>query len=313
MMDPYQVLGIAHNASQVEIKMAYRKLAKRLHPDFHPEDIHASEKFKDISRAYHILGDRAMRRKYDCGEIDALGNKSAQKKENYRSPNLDPSTRKRSNSFEAFNLRKFGSGNIFSPFFNARHKDYNGEKKNQGSNRLYSMQITFFESVKGGSRRLTLSGNRTVDVIIPAGIETGQSVRLKGQGKPSKLGGPNGDALIEIRVAPHPIFVRKGVDIFVNLPVTLSEAIIGGRVQVPTIDGPVTIRIPKGSNTGSKLRLKGKGILNGNTGRRGDQHLSILIVLPENIDSELEAFALGWRYANYNVRRNFRGEMDNNR
>ena len=306
MMDPYQVLGVGHDAGQNDIKTAYRNLAMELHPDRHPGDTGAAERFKEVSAAYQILGDAKTRGRYDRGEIDASGNERMQHQRTYA--HAGTGERTRTGSFESFGFDNFGFGgfnadDIISPLFGARRQGRRTGVRARGSDRRYTMQITFLEAAKGGSRRLTLDGGTSVNVTIPAGIDDRQTVRLKGKGNPSPAHGPNGDALIEVRVAPHPIFTRDGNDIHVELPVTLQEAVLGARIEVPTIDGPVTMRIPKGSNSGSKLRLKGKGVNNRKTSQRGNQYLTLAIMLPESPDADLTEFLNEWHPNGYEVRR----------
>ena len=306
MTDPYQVLGVARDAGQGDIKTAYRNLAKELHPDRHPGDTGAAERFKEVSAAYQILGDAKTRGRYDRGEIDASGNERMQHQRTYA--HAGTGERTRTGSFESFGFDNFGFGgfnaeDIISPLFGARRRGRRTGVRARGSDRRYTMQITFLEAAKGGSRRLTLAGGTSVDVTIPAGIDDGQTVRLKGKGNPSPAHGSGGDALIEVRVAPHDVFKRDGNDIHVELPVTLQEAVLGARIEVPTIDGPVTMRIPKGSNSGSKLRLKGKGVINRKTSQRGNQYLTLAIMLPESPDADLTEFLNDWHPNGYEVRR----------
>ena len=306
MMDPYQVLGVGRDAGQNDIKTAYRNLAKELHPDRHPGDTRAAERFKEVSAAYQILGDAKTRGRYDRGEIDGSGNERMQHQRTYA--HAGTGERTRTGSFESFGFDNFGFGgfnaeDIISPLFGARRRGRRTGVRARGSDRRYTMQIRFLEAAKGGSRRLTLAGGTSVDVTIPAGIDDGQTVRLKGKGNPSPAHGPSGDALIEVRVAPHPVFTRDDNDIHVELPVTLQEAVLGARVEVPTIDGPVTMRIPKGSNSGSKLRLKGKGVINRKTSQRGNQYLTLAIMLPESADADLTEFLNDWHPNGYEVRR----------
>lgn len=308
MKDPYQVLGVGRSAKQDDIKAAYRNLAKELHPDRHPGDARAAERFKEVSAAYQILGDAKTRGRYDRGEIDAAGNERMQHHRSYA--HAGTAERTRTGSFESFGFDNFGFGgfnadDIFFPLFGARRQGRRTGVRARGSDRRYTMQISFLEAAKGGSRRLNLAGGKSVDVTIPAGIDDGQTVRLKGKGNPSPAHGPSGDALIEVRVAPHPIFTRDGDDIHVELPVTLHEAVLGARVEVPTIDGPVTMRIPKGSNTGTKLRLKGKGVINRRTSQRGNQYLSLATMVPDPPDADLERFLDNWYPGAYEVRRKF--------
>ena len=309
MKDPYQVLGVGRRASQDDIKTAYRKLAKELHPDRHPGDAHAAERFKEVSAAYQILGDAKTRGRYDRSEIDAAGNERMHHHRSYA--HAGTGERTRTGSFESFGFDNFGFGSfnaddIFSPLFGNRREGRRTGFRARGSDRRYTMQVSFLEAAKGGSRRLNLVGGKSVDVTIPAGIDDGQTVRLKGQGNASPGRGPSGDALIEVRVAPHPSFTRDGDDIHVELPVTLHEAVLGARVEVPTIDGSVTMRVPKGSNTGTKLRLKGKGVINRRTSQRGDQYISLAIMLPDSPDADLTRFLNDWRPNGYDARHKLR-------
>ena len=301
MMNPYQVLGVGRDAGQRDIKMAYRNLAKELHPDRHPGDTGAVERFKEVSAAYQILGDAKTRVRFDRGEIDASGNERMQHQRTYA--HAGTGERTRTNSFDNFGFGEFNAEDIISPLFGGRRQGRHTGGRARGSDQRYALEISFMEAAKGGSRRLTLAGGTSVDVTIPAGINDGQIVKLKGKGNPSPAHGPTGDALIEVRVTPHPIFTRYNNDVHVELPVTLQEAVLGARIEVPTIDGPVTMRIPKGSNSGSKLRLKGKGVVNRKTSQRGNQYLTLAIMLPESPDAVLTEFLNDWHPNGYEVRR----------
>ncbi len=302
-MDPYQVLGIGRDASQNDIKITYRNLAKELHPDRHPGDARAAERFKEVSSAYQILGDTKTRGRYDRGEIDAAGNERMQHHRPYT--HAGAGARTPPGSFESFGFGGINVDDIFSPLFGAPRQNRRKTVNAKGSDRRYTIQIGFIEAAQGRSQHLTLADGKSVKVTIPAGIDDGQTIRLKGKGNASPAHGPKGDALIEIQVAPHPNFVRDGNDIHVELPVTLREAVMGARVEVPTIDGPVTMLIPKGSNTGNKLRLKGKGVISRKTSQRGDQYLTLAIMLPETADAELAKFLDNWEPAGYVVRGKF--------
>lgn len=287
MRDPYSVLGVARGASQDDIKKSYRKLAKALHPDRHPGDTATADRFKEVSAAYDLLGDAEKRARFDRGEIDAEGQE--------RGPRFHHAGAGGAAGDDMFN-GGFGFGgagprgfeDIVGDLFGGMR---GGRAQARGRDRKYSLQIEFLEAARGGSRRLTLPGGKPLDVRIPAGIEDGQQIRLKGQGDPG-ANGTDGDALIEVTVRPHPFFRREGLDIHMELPVSLAEAVLGGKVMAPTVHGDVSVTVPKGSNTGRTLRLKGKGIRKGGT--EGDQYVKLKLVLPDGEDPELEAFVKGW-------------------
>ena len=303
MMDPYQVLGVRHDASQNDIKMAYRNLAKELHPDRHPGDARAAERFKEVSSAYQVLGDTKTRGRYDCGEIDASGNERVQRHRAYA--HAGAGKRAQTNSFEKFGFGGLNVDDIFSPLFGAHRQSRRESVHARGKDHRYTIKISFLEAAKGNSRRLTLIDGKSFNVTIPAGIDDGQTIRLKGKGGSNSANGSKGDALIQVRVAPHPTFKRDGDDIYVELPVTLHEALMGARIEVPTIDGPVTMLIPKDSNTGNKLRLKSKGIISSKTSQRGDQYLILAVMLPSTADKELSEFLDKWHPDSYVVRGKF--------
>jgi DnaJ-class molecular chaperone len=288
MRDPYEVLGVARTATADEIKKAYRQLAKKLHPDLHPGNAKAATQFKDVSAAYDLLSDTDKRARFDRGEIDASG-AEVRRRPFYRS------------YAEGAGGAKYGGfdpEDIFGDFFGgSRRRGF----KARGADVAYEMQVDFIDAALGAKRRLSLPDGRTLDVTIPPGSEDGQQLRLKGQGTGGLGGGPAGDAYIQIHVAPHPFFTRDGRDIHVELPVTLVEAVRGGKVQVPTIDGAVSVTVPKGSNTGTVLRLKGKGVLDRQAGTRGDQYVKLKVMLPDKPDAELERFIEGWNRS-YDVR-----------
>jgi DnaJ-class molecular chaperone len=287
--DPYDVLGVAQGASQKEIQAAFRRLAKKLHPDLHPGDKDAQRKFQEVSAAYDILGDAEKRARFDRGEIDASGTEQPQRR--YYRDFADAEANSRiytsTSGFADFD----DADDILSAFFTR-----SGGRRNirmRGADRTYRLEVDFLDAVNGATRRITLPDGSTLDVGIPAGTRDGRILRLKGKGEAGAGGGEAGDALIEITVRPHPFFKWDGDDIRLDLPITLGEAVLGGKASVPTPTGPVTVTIPKGSNTGKVLRLKGKGVP-GRDGRRGDQYLTLLILLPDRPDPELEAFAANW-------------------
>ena len=283
MKNLYSILGISKGASQQEIKSAYRKLAKQHHPDANPGDTKVEEKFKEISAAYHILGDEKLRARYDRGEIDEHGQ---EKMGGFRSGHRTSST------------GGFGGGaaeDIFSEIFgNFRGGGFRGRVPEKGRDRNFAIEIDFTEAALGGKRRLTMGdGGRTLDVKIPAGVTDGQQIRLRGQGEEGAAGGPNGDILINITVQPHSFFRREGQNVLIELPISLPEAVLGATVKVPTVDGTVNLKVPPGSNTGTKLRLKGKGIAD-KGGARGDQMVSLKVVLPDEQDEELQDWVTKW-------------------
>ncbi|HUN52435.1 MAG TPA: J domain-containing protein [Candidatus Sulfotelmatobacter sp.] len=300
MKDPYSVLGVARDATQDEIKKAYRKLAKQLHPDKNAGNTRIAERFKEVSAAHHILGDEKLRARFDRGEIDASGTERGPTAGFHRAyanagrttAGFDPGP---------------GAEDIFADLFGSFRRG-GGQRgfRARGADLKYALTVSFLEAARGGTKRLNLPGGKTLDVKIPAGIEEGQQIRLKGQGEPGEGGGAAGDALIEVQIEPHPFFVRKGHDVQVELPVGLGEAVLGGKIEVPTIDGMVSLTVPKGSNTGSTLRLKGKGIADrAAAGKRGDQYVKLKIVLPEAPDAELERFVKGWNGSSKGLRDRF--------
>lgn len=286
MNDPYEILGVARNASQDDIKKAYRTLAKQLHPDRHPGDTKVEERFKRVSAAYAILSDPEMRARYDRGEIDASGQERA-------GFHFDQAAGGPGGFAGGFNVEDI-LGDLFGGRFGGAGGGRGGGMRMRGQDVTYAIKIGFLEAANGGSRRVTLGGGRTLDITIPAAIGDGQTIRLKGQGQPGLGGGPAGDALIKIEVEPHPLFTRDGDAVRMELPVTLAEAVLGAKVEVATIDGPVTMSIPAGSSSGDTLRLKGKGLKRAKASGRGDQLVRLKIVLPAKPDPELADLVRSW-------------------
>ena len=288
--DPYQELGVARSASADEIRKAFRKLAKEFHPDKNPGNAKAEERFKRVSAAFDLLGDVDKRKKFDRGEIDADG------RESMRGFSGDPraggfhSTQGFSSSagFEGVDLN-----DLFGEILGGRGggRGFGGPTK--GADVRGKAEIDLEQAIKGGKTRLSFSDGRTIEVTIPKGAVDGQMLRLKGQGAPGRAG--PGDAIIELAIRPHPVFKREGDSLVMDLPVSVPDAVLGAKVEAPTPDGPVTLTVPKGSNAGSTLRLKGRGMADPRTGVRGDLLARLQIVLPDAPDPELQAFAEAWR------------------
>ena len=277
MGDPYAILSVPKSASADEIRRAYRKLAKELHPDARPGDAAAEERFKQVSQAFKLLSDTQKRARFDRGEIDGDGNE--------RSPFTAHGARRGTRQTGGFD----DVGDIFSDLFTDFGKR---SRPRKGTDIRYRMPLTFLEAAKGVSRRIKLPNGKSLDVKAPAGATKGQLLRLAGLGEPGVGGAPPGDVLIELSVATHKQFSRDGDNIRLELPVSIKEATLGAKVRAPTIDGPVDIRIPVGSTSGALLRLRGKGMPI-KDGSRGDQIIRILIDLPQG-DSALKSFAKSW-------------------
>jgi DnaJ-class molecular chaperone len=290
--DPYAALGLGRSASADEIRRSYRTLAKELHPDVRPGDKAAEERFKRATAAFNLLSDPVTRARFDRGEIDADGNermafspRGGARPSGGRGGTYNYSTGAGPGAGQE---PPFDLGDIFSDLFGAGAGS-RGFARVRGRDIRFTLDIDFLDSINGARRRVSLAEGRTLDVAIPAGVESGQVLRLKGQGGPGVQGGPAGDALVELRVRPHPYFRREGQDVHMDLPISLTEAVEGARVQVPTPGGPVTLTIPAHANTGVVLRLKGKGV-----GGVGDQFVKLLLGLPEGADDDLAKFVKKW-------------------
>lgn len=289
--DPYEVLGVAKGADIKDVKAAYRRLARDLHPDLHPGDTTAEDRFKDVAAAYDFLNDADQKGRYDRGEIDASGAPTAQRTF-YRSyAEGEPGTRYH-DPREMF--EDLGDMGIFADMFGGRSGARGGRTASfRGGDVRARMDISLREAVKGGSRDLLIGEGKHLRVTIPAGAHDGQVLRLKGQGMPGLGGGESGDVLIELELRDGDGFHRDGDDILSEVPVTLPEAVLGARIQAPTVDGPVTLTVPKGSNTGSKLRLRGKGLPKAGGGR-GDHYVTLQVVLPQHPDADLVKLVEQW-------------------
>jgi len=276
MKDPYDILGVSRTADEAAIKTAYRKLAKRHHPDLHPGDKKAAERFQEINAANDILSDPEKRGRFDRGEIDAEGHETAPRGPYYRDFNNGGAA---AGGFSEDDL---------SAFFGRHFRQGGAGVRARGGDLNYHLTLGFLEAANGTARRLSMPDGRALDVKIPAGIDDGHVIRLKGQGRPGLGGGPAGDALIEVTVAPHPFLRRVGDDVIIELPVTLKEAVLGGPVSVPTIKGHVKLTIPAGSGDGTRLRLRGRGI------REGHQFVELKVKVPPGDDPALAAFLRDW-------------------
>lgn len=292
MKDPYETLGVERSATDREIKEAFKKLARKFHPDLHPDDKQAEGRFKDLSAAHDLLKDKEKRRRFDAGEIDASGAERPQERF-YRDFADGPSHAAQdgfasNEELEEFLARAFaGRGQRSHRTFRARGRDVS-----------YVLPVSFLDVANGATRTITLPEGKTLKVTIPEGAEDRQMLRLKQQGMPGFGGGAAGDAYVELHVEPHPFFHRKDDAIHVEVPITLKEAVLGAKIKVPTIGGPVTVTVPKGSNTGKVLRLRDKGIRNPKTGQRGHQLITLKVVLPAGEEPELTEFLETWQPRN---------------
>lgn len=302
--NPYRVLGLATSASEADIRSAFRKLAKEYHPDRNPGDKRAEDKFKEISAAFEIIGDAQKRKRFDRGEIDADGRE--------RGYNPFGGGRGPAGAGGAYGGARAGSGygggqagggqqghdggasfedlgDIFADLFGNRRSS-----AMRGRDLRYRLEVAFLDAVQGAKRRVTMPDGRRLDIAIPAGLEDGQTLRLRGQGEAGVNGGPAGDVYVEAKIKAHELFERDGTDIHVEAPITLKEAVLGGKITTPTIHGDVTVTVPKNSSSGVILRLKGRGIDPGKGGEAGDHYVKLKIILPQHSDPALEAFVRDW-------------------
>jgi DnaJ-class molecular chaperone len=297
--DPYMVLGVPRTASEDDVRRAYRKLAKELHPDLNPANrATAEERFKKVSAAYEIVGDAEKRKQFDRGEIDASGEPRRGFHRTYAGGG--PSAGRAAGGGARSSGDDFSFGDIFSDLFGTmRGRGEAGSPFGvRGRDARYSLEVDFLEAATGGRKRVTLPDGGVLDIAVPAGVSDGQVLRLKGKGSPGVRGAEPGDALVEIRVRPHQHFKRVDDDITLDLPITVDEAVLGAKIEVPTISGRVQLTLPKATSSGRTFRLKGKGVHNTTTGHTGDQLVAVRIVLPETIDEKLAYFLSEGRQKN---------------
>lgn len=305
-MDLYQRLGIKRDASEAEVKKAYRSLAKQLHPDKNRDNPKAAERFASVTHAYDLLGDKDKRARYDRGELDEDGNPKMPFGGGFGGgqPGGNPFGGARPGGGAGFPPGFEGAetadlSDLFEGLFGAQQargrpgggfSGFGRRAPQKGADVAYRLKVPFEEAATLTAQRVTLAGGRTIDLKLPKGIEGGTKIRLGGQGQEGP--GGNGDAIITIEISPHRAFVRDGADIRLTLPVTLKEAVLGAKVKVPTPDGPVMLSVPKGSSSGKSLRIKGRGFSD-KDGKRGDQLVQLAIDLPAG-DAALEKFAADW-------------------
>lgn len=302
MRDPYAVLGVKKSANADEIKKAYRRLAKKFHPDQNKEDPKAKEKFAEANAAYEIVGDEKKRAQFDRGEIDAEGKPRFQGFEGFGAGGGRRAGGPGGPDHFEFDMGSgpfarsgraggFDASDIFADLFGAaRSQGARQRPAARGADVTAALTISLAEAARGTSARVVLPTGRTLDVAVPAGIEDGQQIRLKGQGQPNPMGGEAGDAMITIHVAKHPFLRVEGRDLRLDLPLTVYEAVLGAKVPVPTLDGVVEMTVPPASNSGRTLRLRGKG-LPSPQGAAGDLLVTLRVALPDSPDSELETLA----------------------
>jgi len=306
MKDPYEVLGVPKTASEAEIKKAFRALAKKHHPDKHAGDAGAQKKFQEISGAYDILGDKEKRTQYDAGAIGPDGNPrgfdpragGGFRQGNPFGQGFGGSQQAGGREFH-FNFGDEPGGaagfeDIFADLMGGGRRGRGSPRQARGEDFTAHVTVSFEEAANGGTRRVVLQNGEQIDVKIPAGVKDGQVVRVKGRGGAGRGGAASGDILLTVSVAADPSMTRDGNDIRMDLPISLKEAVLGGKVPVPTLTGAVALSVPPHSNTGSILRLKGKGIGAHGSTPAGDLYVRLVVTLPDKPDEALKSFASGW-------------------
>jgi DnaJ-class molecular chaperone len=291
MANPYDVLGVAKDASQGDIRKAYRRLAKSHHPDLNPGDEAAEKRFKEISAAHAIIGDEDKRARFDKGEIDETGTERPEQSyyryQAEREPGFKYYRQSGPEGAEDF-------GDIFADLFGARGGGAESRFRMRGADIPYTLSVDFLEAVNGTKKTVTMPDGKQLSITIPAGFKDGQTLRLRGEGRPGMGGGENGDALVTVHVADHPVFSRDGDMIRSMLPITLGEALSGAKVRAETVNGAVNVTVPKGANSGDTLRLRGKGVMNRASGKRGDHLIELRVMLPKGGDDALAKMVADW-------------------
>ena len=291
--DPYTILGVARGASEDDIKKAYRTLAKELHPDRNTSNPKAAERFSQVTGAYDLLSDKDKRARFDRGEIDADGNPAAPFGFGAGGARGGAGGfRPGGGQFDMGGGEGGDFSDLFEGLFGGRAASGFGRRgaAPKGANVAYRLQVSFEEAATLSPQRIMLQDGKSIDLKLPPGLQDGQQLRIPGKGQAGP--GGNGDAMVTIEIAPHRHFVRDGDDVRLDLPVTLAEAVLGGAVRVPTVEGAVMLTVPKGATSGKVLRLKGRGF-HRKSGGRGDQLVTLMVDLPPD-DAELQAFVEGW-------------------
>lgn len=317
MRDPYSVLGISKTANEGDIKKAFRKLAKKYHPDQNKDDPGAQERFAEVNQAYEILGDKDKRAQFDRGEIDADGKQRFHSQgfegfSGFEDFGASGGTRGFRSSGGGFGGNSGGFDDILNDIlggfggrsgrakagpgagFAGTARPGQAQPKPKGANADIVARVSLEEIVNSGKTQVTLPGGKTVNVTLPKGVVEGEKIRLKGQGHPGENGGPAGDAMVEIRIKAHKLFEVKGSDLHLDLPITLYEAVLGAKVRTPTLSGAVNLTVPPNASSGKAMRLKGKGLPT-KTGGHGDLLVKLQIVMPPNSDDELDTLMKAWK------------------
>jgi DnaJ-class molecular chaperone len=301
--DLYEILGISKEATDSEVRKAFLGLAKKHHPDRNPGDKAAEQKFKEVNFAHEVLKDKKKRAQYD-----------QMRSSRTRRPSRGGSWAPEPEGFNYESFSDFGLGDLFQEIFGGgagfagqgqRAGGRRAAFQERGSDREGRVQVSFVEAARGVERAIDFSDGRRIMVKIPAGVETGSKIRLSGQGEPGVNGGPNGDLILSLEVAAHAIFRREALDIVLVLPISFSEAVLGGEVEVPTLDGKVVMKIPRGVSSGQRLKLRGKGVKKPDGATPGDQVIELQIRLPKDPDSAYTEAAEGLKSATFNPREEF--------
>lgn len=299
MRDPYEVLGVGPGASNADIKAAYRRLAKELHPDARGGSPKLPARFQEVTAAYNQLKDEAARRRFEAERLSRTMR---------RQPAFEETAAPSATTDHA-------ADDVFSELFEGIKNAGKRVFRARGEDRVYRLSVDFLEAANGTRKRVKLASGRTVEIAIPPSIKDGARIKIRGKGDEGHGGAAPGDAIVVVGVGPHSHFIREGADIHLTLPVTLPEAVLGAKIEVPTIAGPVSLTIPAGSNSGTRLRLKGRGLPEDEGAARGDQYITLSLTLPEAPDTALRDFAASWSQGlKHNPRKTFsQGRADTNR